>query len=78
MNNYFIYLFIIVISIAGCFYNVDNDLTNNEIRLLNLEKQVKCPDGHKNNRLARYCATVDAPDCRKKILYTKIFIEKFN
>ena len=43
MNNYFIYLFIIVISIAGCFYNVDNDLTNNEIRLLNLEKQIKCP-----------------------------------
>ena len=43
MNNYFIYLFIIVISLAGCFYNVDNDLTHNEIRLLNLEKQIKCP-----------------------------------
>ena len=43
MNNYFICLFIIVISLTGCFYNIDNDLSANEIRFLNLEKQIKCP-----------------------------------
>ena len=43
MNNYFIYLFIIVISLTGCFYNIGNDLSDNEIRFLNLEKQIKCP-----------------------------------
>ena len=43
MNNYFICLFIIVISLTGCFYNIDNDLSDNEIRFLNLEKQIKCP-----------------------------------
>ena len=42
-NNYFICLFIIVISLTGCFYNIDNDLSDNEIRFLNLEKQIKCP-----------------------------------
>mgnify|MGYP003716499267 CR=1 FL=1 len=34
MNNYFICLFIIVISLTGCFYNIDNDLSANEIRFL--------------------------------------------
>ena len=43
LNNYFICLFIIVISMTGCFYNIDNDLSDNEIRFLNLEKQIKCP-----------------------------------
>tara|TARA_B100000029_G_scaffold140208_1_gene135378 strand:+ start:8497 stop:8901 length:405 start_codon:yes stop_codon:yes gene_type:complete len=43
MNNYFIYLLIIVVSLTGCFYNIGNDLSDNEIRFLNLEKQIKCP-----------------------------------
>jgi len=43
MNNYFICLFIIIISLTGCFYNIDNDMSDNEIRFSNLEKQIKCP-----------------------------------
>ena len=43
MNNHFIYLLIIVVSLTGCFYNIGNDLSDNEIRFLNLEKQFKCP-----------------------------------
>ena len=43
MNNHFIYLLIIVVSLTGCFYNIGNDLSDNEIRFLNLEKQIKCP-----------------------------------